>query len=56
MLVATSVRRCAAAGVAVLLLAAAGPARAQDPTTMGDALTGVGAGICTIVYTLPRLR
>ena len=55
MFVATSVRRCAAAGVAALLMLAAGPARAQDPTTMGDAMLGLAAGVCTLVYTPAKI-
>ena len=36
---------------ALLLLAGARPADAQDPTTMTDAMLGIGSGLCTLVYT-----
>lgn len=55
MFVATSLRPCAAAGVALLLMVGARPARAQDPTTMGDAMLGLGAGVCTLVYTPAKM-
>lgn len=55
MSVATSARTRAAVVLVIALLALARPARAQDPTTMGDALLGIGSGICTLVYTPVKL-
>lgn len=48
-------RWCAAVAVAVALTASAGPAHANDPTTMKDAMLGIGSGLCTLVYTPVKL-
>ena len=36
---------------ALLLVTGASPAEAQDPTTLKDAMLGIGSGLCTLVYT-----
>ena len=51
MSVASSVRMSVAVGVVVLVIGAASPARAQDPTTFGDSMVGIGSAVCTLVYT-----
>ena len=51
MSVATSLRKNAVVGLALLGVIVAGPVRAQDPTTMGDAMIGVGSGVAGLIYT-----
>jgi len=45
----------AALATAALLTAAAAPAQANEPTTMKDALLGIGSGLGTHVYTPIKL-
>jgi hypothetical protein len=51
MFAANPLRRSAAAGIFVSLLAVASPAQAEDPTSLGDAMLGISSAVCTLVYT-----
>jgi hypothetical protein len=52
---ANDLRRRAAAGLAVAVLFVAAPARAEEATTLGDAMLGLASGVCTLVYTPAKI-
>lgn len=44
-------RWLASLAAAAMLTAMTQPAQANQPTTMKDAMLGIGSGLCTLVYT-----
>jgi hypothetical protein len=51
MLIASSLRKNAAAGIVALTLMVASPARAEEATTMAESMLGLASAVCTMVYT-----